>query len=329
MKATNNRTNRTQDPAVLPFRTVRFAEEVGRERVRVPETAPLIVRRDDASQIPFADWIYESADFYSVAITLRGTATQVSNDSRCEASRGDVYVVPLGCRYGSLNAENYLSYSAIFTMNLLDAVTSSEMRAVPGFYPFFLTGAMSVSGASGGRLLHLGPAEFEGVERLCASMHAEYLRDTPDGRLMARLRFLELLVTLARIYASRTAGRQVSAGNEPRHGSTISAAVSFLDEHFRENVHIGAVAASCFLSTHAFGKYFLDQVGQTPREYLTYLRIEHAKRLLLNTGHSVAEVGWQSGYQDPAYFVRAFRQATGMPPGQYRATQKSGAGPGS
>ena len=48
------------------------------------------------------------------------------------------------------------------------------------------------------------------------------------------------------------------------------------------------------------------------------MRIEQARRLLLQSGRKVSDICSQVGYKDTDYFVRVFREATGMTPNEYR-----------
>ena len=64
---------------------------------------------------------------------------------------------------------------------------------------------------------------------------------------------------------------------------------------------------------------FAAACGLTPGEYLTSLRMDRAKTLLMNQQeHSVAEIGVLCGYYDARYFSRAFKKATGHSPEEYR-----------
>jgi len=67
-------------------------------------------------------------------------------------------------------------------------------------------------------------------------------------------------------------------------------------------------------------RLFKQHHGCTPSEYLTRLRLEHAKRLLrtyqLNT-YSILQIAWESGFTDPKYFSRVFKKYTGLTPLQY------------
>jgi len=318
MNPIKNRINTADRIPVLPYHPVRFADEARRESGLVDNVTPLIVRRDDANRHAFADILYEAVDYYSIAVTARGTTTQLSDGATCEAARGDVYVVPLGSRYASVGAKNYVAYTTLFTMDIFDAVTLSLLRQMNAFQAFFLTSAGRTPGIQGGRLFHLGPDEFDRIETIFERMLASYNLGSSDGRIMTRIAFYELLVTLVRMYANLSDGRSIAPEIESHSSSTITAAVRYLEENFADDVQIRAVASSCFLSPDAFGKQFLEHVGQTPRGYLTYLRIEHAKRLLATTDETVANVGWRCGYLDAAYFIRAFRLATGTTPGKFR-----------
>ena len=52
--------------------------------------------------------------------------------------------------------------------------------------------------------------------------------------------------------------------------------------------------------------------------YLTNIRMEQAKKLLLSTSLSIAEVSEQSGYGDYRVFTKVFKKAEGITPSQYR-----------
>ena len=65
---------------------------------------------------------------------------------------------------------------------------------------------------------------------------------------------------------------------------------------------------------------FISVRGVTPSEYLTQLRIKHAKRLLKRKNElqlSVADIGEMCGYYDPHYFSRIFKKETGVTPEKF------------
>ncbi|MGW8440674.1 helix-turn-helix transcriptional regulator [Paenibacillus sp. S33] len=62
---------------------------------------------------------------------------------------------------------------------------------------------------------------------------------------------------------------------------------------------------------------FRKITGKKPLHYLTELRLNHAKRLLLDCKWPLREIARQVGFSDEYYFNRRFRQMTGIPPGKY------------
>lgn len=73
------------------------------------------------------------------------------------------------------------------------------------------------------------------------------------------------------------------------------------------------------LNSDHLRRRFKAELGMTPGEYLTYLRMEYAKkRLNRDEKLTVAEVAFRAGYYDPLYFSRAFKKYTGVPPSQWK-----------
>ena len=59
-------------------------------------------------------------------------------------------------------------------------------------------------------------------------------------------------------------------------------------------------------------------MGMSPLEYLTLLRVEHAKELLSSTSLTIRDISAKVGYYDSGSFIRRFKQVTGETPLQYR-----------
>lgn len=72
------------------------------------------------------------------------------------------------------------------------------------------------------------------------------------------------------------------------------------------------------LAERTFKRRFTDATGFAPIDYVQRLRIEDAERRLERTDASADEIGWQDGYEDPAFFRRLFKRVSGLTPGAYR-----------
>lgn len=92
----------------------------------------------------------------------------------------------------------------------------------------------------------------------------------------------------------------------------------FITEHPAADLSVDALAARARLSPRHFARAFRTETGTTPGRYVERVRLEHARRLLEDTGSGVHEVARAAGYGTPEAMRRAFVKALGTPPAEYR-----------
>ncbi|MBB2480541.1 response regulator [Bacillus sp. APMAM] len=98
-------------------------------------------------------------------------------------------------------------------------------------------------------------------------------------------------------------------------------AKEYITEHFHKTITLEEVAEYVELSPFHFSKLFKEKYGVNFIDYVTDLRIEQAKKEMLNTNKSLKEICFSVGYKDPNYFSRVFKKKTGVAPTAYRSTQ--------
>ncbi len=92
----------------------------------------------------------------------------------------------------------------------------------------------------------------------------------------------------------------------------------YISEHYSQNITLDLLASRACLSPGYFSKRFHQVTGVGMKEYLNYVRLDHAARELLSTSHSITEVAANSGYADSNYFKDAFKKMYGVSPRAYR-----------
>ena len=110
----------------------------------------------------------------------------------------------------------------------------------------------------------------------------------------------------------------MSSVKEKESGSVVTKAKAFIAENFSKEISLDDVSRYVDISPYYFSKLFKQEAGQNFIEYLTELRIRHAKTLLNNPGLSIKEICALSGYSDPNYFSRIFKKYEGVTPSEYR-----------
>ena len=89
-----------------------------------------------------------------------------------------------------------------------------------------------------------------------------------------------------------------------------------------EDLGLPAVARHCGVSEGHLSRLFHHATGLTFREYVTQVRAEHARALVLHTSRGITEIAYESGFQSLSQFHRVFRKAYGTSPGQLRASRE-------
>ncbi len=118
--------------------------------------------------------------------------------------------------------------------------------------------------------------------------------------------------------------RAVRTGAAVRRTSEVEEAVRRFHKNFNQPFCVSEYAKSCGMSPRWFTQQFTRQMGVSPQQYLTGVRMEKACELLALPG-PVGEVSELLGYQNPLYFSRVFRKHMGMCPSEYREKYCRGA----
>ena len=112
--------------------------------------------------------------------------------------------------------------------------------------------------------------------------------------------------------------RRIANKREEQSESIVSKAKSYIKQNFYRELTLDDVSRSVNISPYYFSKLFKEESGENFIEYLTRVRIAHAKELLKNPALSIKEICVMSGYSDPNYFSRIFKKQEDVTPSEYR-----------
>jgi two-component system response regulator YesN len=96
---------------------------------------------------------------------------------------------------------------------------------------------------------------------------------------------------------------------------------SYMEEHYH-NPDLSLLHLSDVFHVHmkSISRTFKEEIGENFIDYLTRIRTEHAKVLLVHTEHSIQEITVRIGYLHPNTFIRSFKKLVGQTPGDFRKT---------
>lgn len=111
--------------------------------------------------------------------------------------------------------------------------------------------------------------------------------------------------------------------SKKRCSAVLEEARAFIQENYqRDDMSLNTVASQVNISPSYFSAIFRAETGQTFVEYLTSVRLERAKELLMCSNMRTAEIGYEAGYRDSHYFSYIFRKVVGCSPTEYRNRRK-------
>ncbi|KIC92228.1 AraC family transcriptional regulator [Flavihumibacter sp. ZG627] len=133
--------------------------------------------------------------------------------------------------------------------------------------------------------------------------------------IYADLSLKELLIRLVQSQHLQ----QVKIESEDKGNHTrLHYVLRYINEHLTDHIPMDVLCRKAYLSRNVFFRWFRQQFGVTPLEYINRERIRLAKQLLADERNSITAVSQLCGFSDVNYFVRLFKKSEGITPGAYQ-----------
>lgn len=111
-------------------------------------------------------------------------------------------------------------------------------------------------------------------------------------------------------------------------GEAARAASRYIRENHQREISMAALARGIALSAWRFSRIFRQQIGVSPKRYLSEIRVRRAQALI-RSGLPLAEIATAVGFYDQSHLNRHFKRVTGMTPGRYAEDVRRSRGGGS
>lgn len=242
-------------------------------------------------------------DFFQVAL-VQG-AGSVMHDFRDYAVKGQTLFFLSPGQVHSVRADQRLDGVIIsFSQSFFDHTTAppSELLDLPFF---FAVDAAPLLPIPAGDEFRIGPAvleiqqEFTNAARFAATSIRAWLRI--------------LFVRATRLHQVRHPVMEATAGARLVRQFYLS-----VERHFREEFALADYARELGVTANHLNDVVRQEAKQSAGGLVRQRRLLDAKRLLSHSDHSVSEIGYVIGFQDPSYFSRFFRRETGLAPAAFR-----------
>lgn len=224
-------------------------------------------------------------------LVTQGKVNYTINGNKIIAEKGDVIFIPEGSNRSSDNyrTELHQKYAILFYCN---------------------HGDLGLPFLKNKQLVNIKIRNYEYVKQRFTRLYWEKIGSSNYSLSISIGILQELLGMIAReMETSRISPIQIKYAQEIQ---------LYLNEHYRQSIHIDQLARLIDRTPNYMTSLFKEVIGQSPIQYLHYLRITEACNLLLNSNMTITEISSYLGYYDTSFFFRMFKKFTSLSPSTYK-----------
>jgi AraC-like DNA-binding protein len=159
------------------------------------------------------------------------------------------------------------------------------------------------------------PPHPEKYQFIFDSILKEYIASSPGTELILKSYVLNLLYMLYQDCINPLINKTVPLS--PHYG-TIKKVIEFIDENIEKKILLNDLAGLTNLSPNHFHKVFSETMGVTPNLFITKLRLDRAKDLLIRTDLPISDISAKCGFDNIPYFSYLFKKQIRLSPGEFR-----------
>lgn len=232
-------------------------------------------------------------DFYEIELILRGSGSYVVDGKGFEIKKGDLFFMTPASFHNAYFGEGTRIVNIMFKSDLCD---KSYLCSLFNERSFIST--------------TLDDADTEFI-RIITKNIENCLNQSPVDERYA--------ITLLNCIIGKIS--QISAKTSPSMIiSPVQKAILYIQNNFRQQISLTQIAEIANYSPNYLSEQFHKHTGMTFKNYLNNLRFMYAEKLLLYTDLSITDICFESGFNDYAHFMYAFKNKYHTSPNKFRKT---------
>ncbi|MBP3609623.1 MAG: helix-turn-helix transcriptional regulator [Lachnospiraceae bacterium] len=244
-----------------------------------------------------------ATDHYNIGITLQGHRRTITPNCSYSYQAGDVALAPPFLFHRTL-AEYDEPYERImikFSQKFAEPFIREVGQHV--FTQLYET-----------LVYHFSPDVQKKLKGMFFDILEEYQKNTPYKEFILQGMLFRLFTTILEEHIPAQPMTQHPTPLSPQ----IINAIVYMEDHYKEQPSMEAVAQYAGFSAGYFSRLFHAQLGMTYSTYLSNIQQRHVQILLSTTDRSIMEIAHETGYCHGEYLSAQFKKRTGMTPSEYR-----------
>jgi AraC family transcriptional activator of pobA len=159
---------------------------------------------------------------------------------------------------------------------------------------------------------------FQRLVTVCELIDGEMKQPEPDYSVVQHL----LSALFAMIEAERKRAEPMTDPLNKTQNTTFKNFLAILEDNYRRPEGVEFYAEKLFMSARNLNTICQNIMHKSVSEMIETRKLIEAKNLLLNTDQTIAEIGFELGYEDKSYFSSVFRKKSGQTPSEFREEMK-------
>lgn len=253
---------------------------------------------------PFSMDIDHYHDSYEIYYLLSGEISYYINNLMYTLRKGDLIFINKNELHRT-TSKSTASHERIL-INFKEIFLQQEMGHYPQLFPFL---------SSQGLLLRPGAHEQGSLENILFAMLKEQSEQRIQQIPYLQTLLIQLFIEMNRI---QEISRESIAPESSEKQLKVYEIIEYLHNHYANKLTLMHLSETFFISSTYLCRLFKQTTGFTIIEYVNYIRIKEAQRLLQSTNAKVTTIAEDTGFDSIAHFGRVFKQIVKRSPLEYR-----------
>ncbi len=252
-------------------------------------------------EAPNAEWMHLTRQLYDfeLIVVTDGILYIADHDKKFTVKKGDYLLMkPTENQHGYQSSDCSFYWIHFFTTLPFETATSDSKASEPDSF--------SITIPEQGTL--------DSLERIVVLM--KQLQDSDRRYGMASLNNYLTSTILSEISAQYFIHGKYS--HQDNSKQLFNDVMDYINWHICENIKVSDIAEYFGYNEKYLSTLFRKNSGVSLKQYILQAKMDHAKAELSDTNHSISQIGYNIGYNDPHNFTNAFKKVTGLTPSDYR-----------
>lgn len=231
---------------------------------------------------------------------IKGTTNYIIGGKRYSLQTGEMVFIPKGVMHNMDNKEGI--YNERLLLSFDDDIIPEE------FLP-------CITHLSHNNLIYIAPKHIHEVENIFKTIENEYKTQRPHYEQMVTLCILQLLLLIDR-FNSKPPKPKLDEKD-----MLVNNVSKYIQTNFRTDISLDSLSENFSISKSYLSRRFKTVFGIGINDYITYIRLLHAEKLLRTTDYPITQIAAECGYSDSNYFSTAFKKFKGITARQFKKEQ--------